>query len=846
MRERGHLRPTVGVLPGWEVYEKAILLNFLGPLLHGIRTAARDRHCNLLLACGISSSSGPIGSVRPAWPVPSPEVDFVPVGPLNAAGLIVVNPLSEANARYIRGLAAAGHPLVYVGTAEGGPAIGMDNEGGIYQALAHLAGHGHRRIAFIAGSPEDMRGDSGERLRAYRQAARDLGLDADPRLVACGYHIVSGGQSAMQQIIDSGASFTAVLASSDECAIGAMRALRRAGRRIPQDVAVIGFDDQPEAVLQTPPLTTVHSLTFERGYRALEMLLRRIEDGKRDAEIVKVATRLTVRQSCGCLAGATLPHTGDRPAQAALPASMDALAPEFAQAMEDAVLAEARSLSSGEVRALCRRLVDSLMAALERGEPALFRRALDDVLLRAAEAEDDAYEWQIAVSALRDKMPARLPVHDHPAPYRQVEDWLDEARITISESMRRQYRRYALGQRQTADRLALLTAELLAAPDEAQIYQTLAARLPEVGIQHAVVAFYEAQEGDPCAWASLVAAPPRVQAPIRFPSRQFPPAGLYPADAPFSLALLPLMIQGQAAGFVAFDASHLELCGAITQQLAAAILSARMRRHAAGERRPASEAGAWQASGTGSPAHQGPQETILIVDDEPAVLEMYARVVQNQPAAYRVLKAGNGREALERMHRERPDLVLLDLLMPDLDGFGVLEAMRSGEATRDIPVIVLTGQALTARDMERLSCDVATVLEKGLFSVDEILARIGEALAPRRKLGNETRRLIRKAMAYIHEHYAEPVSREDVARHVGVNKDYLTRCFSRETGIPPVAYLTRYRVNQAKTLLAAGEKSVAEVAVAVGFSDSSYFCRVFRQQAGVPPSAYGHTRNRAS
>jgi len=239
---------------------------------------------------------------------------------------------------------------------------------------------------------------------------------------------------------------------------------------------------------------------------------------------------------------------------------------------------------------------------------------------------------------------------------------------------------------------------------------------------------------------------------------------------------------------------------------------------------------------------EGEEKTVLIVDDEPGILEMHARMVQAQSAGYRILKARDGREALTMLSQSRVDLVLLDLMMPEIDGFGVLETMRRGEMTRDVPVIVLTAQVLSESDMARLNQGVATVLGKGLFSAQETLTHMEAALARNRKLGNEAQRLVRKAMAYLHTHYAELVSRENVAHYVGVSESYLTRCFHQETGVTPMVYLNSYRVNKAKELLTEGEKSVTEVAMAVGFSDSNYFGRVFRREVGVSPGAYRRGR----
>ena len=153
-------------------------------------------------------------------------------------------------------------------------------------------------------------------------------------------------------------------------------------------------------------------------------------------------------------------------------------------------------------------------------------------------------------------------------------------------------------------------------------------------------------------------------------------------------------------------------------------------------------------------------QTVLVVDDDPAVLDLHARLIARQAPAVRVLQASNGREALSLVAADRPDLILLDLMMPELDGFGVLDALRSREATRDIPVVVLTAQVLTEADMVRLNQGVVGVLEKGVFSADEVLARVVGALARADGSAGAVRRLVRRAMAYLHDHYAEPVTRE--------------------------------------------------------------------------------------
>jgi YesN/AraC family two-component response regulator len=233
-----------------------------------------------------------------------------------------------------------------------------------------------------------------------------------------------------------------------------------------------------------------------------------------------------------------------------------------------------------------------------------------------------------------------------------------------------------------------------------------------------------------------------------------------------------------------------------------------------------------------------PTRAILVVDDEPDTLEMHARIVQAHSSSNRIIKAHNGKEALEILHREIIDLILLDLQMPEMDGFEVLEVIRGLESTRKIPVIVLTGKNLTEADMQRLNQGVATVLGKGLFSIEETITHISSALEHKRRLSGEAQRLVRSAMAYLHENFAEAISRPDIARHVGITEDHLTFCFRQELGTTPIEYLQRYRINQARRLLKESQQTITEIALNVGFSDSGYFSRIFRRETGMSPEMF--------
>ena len=193
-------------------------------------------------------------------------------------------------------LEAAGLPTVVGGLPVGLRPVSyvdIDNRGGARQAVDHLLRASRRSIAVIAG-PQDMTAGV-NRLQGYRDAMQDAGLAAD--LVEYGDFSEDSGAAAMQRLLAAHPSLDAVFAASDPMALGAMRVLKDRGRRIPDDVAVIGFDDSPVGPHTDPPLSTVHQPVEQMGRQMTRLLLARIGgDTVTDLEIV-LPTRLIVRGS---------------------------------------------------------------------------------------------------------------------------------------------------------------------------------------------------------------------------------------------------------------------------------------------------------------------------------------------------------------------------------------------------------------------------------------------------------------------------------------------------------------------------------------------------------------------
>ena len=172
--------------------------------------------------------------------------------------------------------------------------VDADNRGGAERAVRYLYESGRTTVATVAG-PRDMP-PGVDRLAGYRAAVARAGCD-DPGLVAHGDFGQASGEHAALVLLDRRPGIDAIFAASDLMAVGVLRALRRTGRRVPDDVAVIGFDDSPIARQIDPPLTTVRQPVETMGARAARELLELIDDRSRDPRQVVLDTELVVRES---------------------------------------------------------------------------------------------------------------------------------------------------------------------------------------------------------------------------------------------------------------------------------------------------------------------------------------------------------------------------------------------------------------------------------------------------------------------------------------------------------------------------------------------------------------------
>ncbi|WP_163506447.1 LacI family DNA-binding transcriptional regulator [Fodinicola acaciae] len=206
--------------------------------------------------------------------------------------MVIAPPRRDPLARV---LLSAGVPVVFMGkpfAARGACFVDADNVGGAKRAVEYLYANGRRRIAAVTGFPNVRHGV--DRFTGYQRGLAAVGLAEEPRLIVEADFTNEGGFAATTELIARGAPFDALFAASDLTAQGAIRALRAAKIRVPRDVAVIGFGDEPESARMRPGLTTIAQPTVRMGRELARLMVTVIQNPSVRSKVV-VPTELVVR-----------------------------------------------------------------------------------------------------------------------------------------------------------------------------------------------------------------------------------------------------------------------------------------------------------------------------------------------------------------------------------------------------------------------------------------------------------------------------------------------------------------------------------------------------------------------
>lgn len=251
----------------------------------------------------------------------------------------------------------------------------------------------------------------------------------------------------------------------------------------------------------------------------------------------------------------------------------------------------------------------------------------------------------------------------------------------------------------------------------------------------------------------------------------------------------------------------------------------------------------------------GERSVVLIVEDN-ADVTLYLRSILSPK--YAVITAQDGEQGIAKAEKNVPDIIITDLMMPILDGNGLIKGVRENPLTDHIPIIMLTAKSDDEDRKEGLRTGADAYLAKP-FDPDELLIRVEKLLESRYLLREkflkalekeegiglkledaESLEFVRKITHIIHSELSNPdLNVSFLADRMCVSTSQLTRKLNTMVGVSTVTYITRIRLSKAKQLLSSGKYNVNEVSDLCGFNDSGYFRRLFKKEFGVTPSDYG-------
>lgn len=246
--------------------------------------------------------------------------------------------------------------------------------------------------------------------------------------------------------------------------------------------------------------------------------------------------------------------------------------------------------------------------------------------------------------------------------------------------------------------------------------------------------------------------------------------------------------------------------------------------------------------------------TLLLVEDNED-FRFYLK--DNLRTQYHILEASNGREGWKKVQAHLPDLVVSDIMMPEMDGIALARRIKHDARTSHIPVILLTARADEEQQLEGYGTGANDYITKP-FNFELLLARVRNLLAQQKAFQRQfsknmevnpsplevtplDQQFLQQAIAAVEARIADPdFSVEDLSRAVHCSRVTLYKKLSSLTGKAPLDFIRHIRLKRAAELLAKSQRSVAEVAYEVGFNNPKYFAKFFRKEYGVQPSAYKH------
>lgn len=524
-------------------------------ILTGVFDAARQYGVNLLCVCGDE-----FFTQRPHYQ--KANLIYQWADQQNVDGIILVSTIfnysdAEFQRQYCERLKPM--PVRVMGLIAGdAPNTIIDNTSGFRDVIRHLiVQHGYRRLAFVNGPLHNK--DAEERYRVYREVLAEHDIPFDPELVTPGEFTYISGQEAARLLFDERkVPMDAIIAGNDDMAFGILDSLRTRRIKVPDQMAVTGFDDSDGASTAIPPLTTVSQPIYQQAFDCVELLLAQIR-GENVPDTLVFLTHPVYRRSCGCppMAVKKTMVVGDVYAEKSASSLEDLFAKK-----QQGILFALRQVTAGLLDPIAEQsdaFMLAFMADLLPENSKLpgdrFLLALEDVLWGTTILDDRSLDWHSMISAMRQQM---LPIlRQYPAALLKAETLWQTGQVLISERLHQKPTINPVRQEMENNSFRWITQDLITTFEQNALMDVLSSALPRLGISECYVGLYDdiADNQGPAHLTLNYQNGKRLELEEGgkpFPSPQALVGSLFVSHAPKLLVMETLHFRDEGYGFVIF------------------------------------------------------------------------------------------------------------------------------------------------------------------------------------------------------------------------------------------------------------------------------------------------------
>jgi diguanylate cyclase (GGDEF)-like protein len=423
-------QPTIGLL----IAELERMYHL--PLWQGINDACIRKNINLIIFTGeaIKTPRDYYAQSNAVYDLVNPEqLDGLIIASGSIGNYIELDEMEEFCGRF------DSLPMVSISLPiKGIPSLLIDNQEGMKEAINHLiVEHGRKRMVFIRGPVSNSEAE--QRYKAYLECLAEHNIPFDPELVLQGDFGPNSGVTAINNFLNrQKVKFDAVIGANDSMALEVLNTLSEKGYKIPEEIAVIGFDDCADAQFSSPPLTTVKQSMYHLGQKATAMLMEIIEEKRVFPEKTLFPTQLVIRQSCGCL---PLPEIEIKESkEQVIVSSIESFITHLHRNKSMIVPEVINSLSApnedeANLKSDVEQLFEAYLEALGsiQGYNSFFH-TLNEILTKSILFAKVVYDWQNAIYTMEKLVLNILPIGDE---YCFTVDLFQKAQIIAGEVMRR-------------------------------------------------------------------------------------------------------------------------------------------------------------------------------------------------------------------------------------------------------------------------------------------------------------------------------------------------------------------------------------------------------------------------